>query len=761
MAIKIKSVMVALLIGLMLTPSLLFGCGPFIPAVNFTYSDQPEPPRVNYARGELGVVQPTFARSYLTVAYRYFTGLGLNEQEQNAFIDLWKERKGEGVDQYAIEQDWVKTWLEARNKIAKTAPIENIDLYKSVPEYSYILNCNGDSFRTAAETLDKRVKQFGANSVEVKEWLAGQDKVFTNCSGEAAIPEPAPDNINTVIKDDRAYQIAAAYFYATRYDDAYSRFEQIAKDKRSPWSTVAPLVMARTLVRKGTVGAGEGKIDLALLGQADNQLKKVLSDQSLAPIHASAKRLSAYVSLRLSPEQRLRELAGEIVKKDAQQNLRQHLIDFIYLMDNLELDEKAQFTKLKLPPNLAGRNPDAKDREDLIEWIQVFQRGETDEEALTYSLAAWDKTASLPWLISAITKMKAGHARQKDLLAAALKIDKGSPAYATVKYHRIRLLLEGGNTKDARVELDEALTAKNLPNSARNLFLAQRLPLSRSLNELLENAQRFPAGVSTGEGGDESSIDAIKTIYPEYKLGDNPRLLDSDGAAVLNQKLPITMLRQALDYKDLAENLRKELTLAVWTRAVLLDNEDISKELAPAVVRYYPALKAFMGEYQKQTDPAARKFAVIFLMLKAPGVRPVVDTNISRQTPIIELDSFRDNWWCLFEPSAAETQFPTAKVVEPVFLDKAQSARAKAEQAKLLQLGTAPNYFSQQVVEWGKLHPEDERVAEALHLVVRATRFGCKDDDTLKHSKAAFQLLHKQYPKSDWAKKTPYFYGNN
>ena len=59
---------------------------------------------------------------------------------------------------------------------------------------------------------------------------------------------------------------------------------------------------------------------------------------------------------------------------------------------------------------------------------------------------------------------------------------------------------------------------------------------------------------------------------------------------------------------------------------------------------------------------------------------------------------------------------------------------------------------------FAKTHPEDSRVPEALHLTVRATRHGCTDKESGSYSKQAFQLLHKQYPKSEWAKRTPYWF---
>jgi len=83
---------------------------------------------------------------------------------------------------------------------------------------------------------------------------------------------------------------------------------------------------------------------------------------------------------------------------------------------------------------------------------------------------------------------------------------------------------------------------------------------------------------------------------------------------------------------------------------------------------------------------------------------------------------------------------------------------AKKEWEKLSSLGTAPNYLCHQVIEWAQRNPEDPRVPEALHLAVKSTRYGCTDPDTSQLSKTVFQLLHKRYSRSNWARKTKYWY---
>lgn len=74
-----------------------------------------------------------------------------------------------------------------------------------------------------------------------------------------------------------------------------------------------------------------------------------------------------------------------------------------------------------------------------------------------------------------------------------------------------------------------------------------------------------------------------------------------------------------------------------------------------------------------------------------------------------------------------------------------------------LKSSLAPNWLAQQVLNFAKSHADDPHVPEAVHLVVTAGHLGCTDEATAAFSKSAFQLLHKNYPASDWAKKTPYW----
>ena len=67
------------------------GCGPFFPQTYFITSRLPDYPLEPYAAGKIGIVLPTYARSYLVVAYRYFNGKPLSPAEQTAALKLWND----------------------------------------------------------------------------------------------------------------------------------------------------------------------------------------------------------------------------------------------------------------------------------------------------------------------------------------------------------------------------------------------------------------------------------------------------------------------------------------------------------------------------------------------------------------------------------------------------------------------------------------------------------------------------------------------
>lgn len=732
-------------------------CGPFTLEAIFVHTVHPGYPMERYAAGRIGVVQPTYARSYLYVAYRYLSGVGFTPDEQKALTTLWHDRLDFGWS--AGDEDWLKTWLDARRKVVAQDPAP-ISVYRSREkpnDYESYLNCQKDSFDTAIATLNDRIAKYGADSANVKTWLEAQDQVFSNCAGGSFIPAELPSDADALARADRAYQIAAANFYSSNFDEARNRFESIAADNNSPWRTNAIYLVARTLARKGSLGPAEQKQES--LSGAEAQLRKILADKNLSSLHAAAARLLNLVRLRAHPVERLKELAQALTTKTANPSLKQDLWDYTVLLDGyLDTDEETT-TTATIPKD-----------EDLTDWIATFQ--DAGEAAKEHALSRWqatrtDATRSNPWLIAALSLVDGHDAKANELLAEALKVNSRSAAFAAARYHAIRLLIETGKNNEARTLLDQTLKTEraHFDESALNLLTGQRMLLANSLHEFLVDAARVPAALSWNDDGRELPVEDAEASA-ETKSQRGKPFFDVDAAKAINQQLPLSVLKEAAGSNALPVGPRRDLVQAAWLRAALLGDTKTADELTPILISLVPDLSTLLNSYLTTAPPDEKKFTAIYIWLKTPGLEPVVDAGFGREMPLTQQDSYRDNWWCsaYFQPATAEEnreviQFTAVTTGPPPrFLSPAEVAKAEKEWATLSSFGAAPNYISRQVIDWANAHPDDPRVPEALHLAVRTTRFGCTDKDSARWSKAAFDLLHRKYPNNPWTKKTPYWF---
>jgi hypothetical protein len=231
--------------------------------------------------------------------------------------------------------------------------------------------------------------------------------------------------------------------------------------------------------------------------------------------------------------------------------------------------------------------------------------------------------------------------------------------------------------------------------------------------------------------------------------------------------MPVSLMKDAAASRTLASNLRRDVAQATFVRAALLDDRGTALQSTALLADMYPELKDFLQAYQKAATPEARRFAAAFMSLKFPGLRPYATAGIGRTTALQEVDSFRDNWWCTEPPAPLsgpmsdgddeEGKAKAKPIAVPEFLNSSKTVAA-SQFAALQALGTAPNYLCRIAIAWAEKNEADPRAPEALHLAVRSTRYGCTDAETGRWSKAAYDLLHRRYPNTVWAKNTKYWF---
>jgi hypothetical protein len=213
----------------------------------------------------------------------------------------------------------------------------------------------------------------------------------------------------------------------------------------------------------------------------------------------------------------------------------------------------------------------------------------------------------------------------------------------------------------------------------------------------------------------------------------------------------------------------------------------------------WPALAPDLDTLATAAAGDERRFVIARFLLRYPGLRPFMTSGerrttidwakappTSTQDDLAELDGLRDNWWCalslspttagrvttyesyqpgIYARSGTRVDAVTASLYEhpervawPDFLTVNEKARAQREWQMLETIAGAPDYLGRKVLTWAASHPTDPRLAEALYRGVRATRLGCTTDESAAVSREAFTALHKLFPASEWAKKTPYWF---
>ena len=776
-------------------------CGPFTVDPLFSFTKHGEYPLANYTNGKIGVVPNSYGRISLFVFYRQLINSPLTAGEQKQVVEAMRHRIGNHVsdneaaqtenapNQPSATPDFFTDWTNARAKIL--AAESKVTTDKKVPDdYNYYENCLGDAFNIAAKTLEARIVKFGVNE-NTKEWLNGQDAVFSNCGGEGKLPASIGANAPEWLMKDRQYQIAAALFYSAKFPEARENFTNIAADESSGWSKTAKFIIPRTLIRQASfVEAAENPANeeerkaselrtnaekSKLLQQAATQLKDILADASMREFHDSARKILNLVKYRMDAAGRQKELAKILAESKENTNIYNDLTDYVRLLDKpqsdasqigADLDQKEAEAagrkydynyKLKLrdlPPNVREN--------DLTDWLYTYQA----VDGFAHAYDKWKTTKNSHWLVNALSHADRNAAQTSELLSDAAKVPRNSAGYATVRYHQIRLLLEADKRAEAKKLLDEILanSFESYPISAQNKFLAQRMILSENLTEFLKFARRkaatFVWSDDANEEGDDLKSD--KALQPWTKR----EMFDEDSVAFFNEKMPLSVLREAALNEQLPEHLKKFLVSAVWTRAFLLGNEAIEREFTPLMTRSAKEFAPLFSKYANAANPSDRESAALLVILNYPVIQPYIPSGFGRDnSPPDSIDRIRGNWWCAEDETGKDESsynhygfnYPQSY---PNFLTATNTADAIREHKQIVASGNSATFLARRAVEFAGKNPNQPSTPEILHLAVRATRYGCTDAETLKYSKQAFTILHQKYPKSPWTAKTPYFFGD-
>lgn len=695
-----------------------------------------------FAAGDLGIVLPDYARSYLIVAYRAMIGKPLTEVERQGAMRVWRKRLGRGP---WVEREGLDAWLAVRSGVCgsagwtdsvRTVMIEDPEVNSL--RFMSFHNCYPDAFETAASRLEELITRHGAESPQTLDWLTAQDAVFRNCSERVlAVPPPA-SNRSPEEHSDRDYQLASAWFYSDNFDLAEAAFRAIARDQASRWHTLAPYLVVRCLVRRAEM---DWKARDAYLSQALLEVDMFLQDPAAAELHAAASRMRGIIVRRLDPDRRTPELAELIASGQRPDEFAENLWDLTGLLDLYSSSPGRPWQNAFL-------------RQDLIAWLRAFQgSGTVSSEAVV-------GTRSVPWLVAALAHAHGEDASASELLAAAGRLDPSSPAWLTVEYHRLRLLVEQSQTKAARMGLDAALGSARFGESAssKNLLMELRARVALDRRDFLKFAVRSPVQAWSGtysQLGTQARVDAR-------------RLADTE---IVESLLPLAEQQPLASDTDLDEATRERLAVAVWVRAVLLRRLHVARDVTPVLQavasrgyhreRVEGALQAFLAARTERE----RVREAAFILLNLPGLIPFIEPRVRGADELSH--GWDSNWWERGWPETWVDAWDTTTRLwrRPVLGPAADSypsaesrAVAERERRQLASRGSPVSMLAREILTWAAEAPDEPRIPGMLRDVIVAGRYTSGDEQSETLLKRAFKLLHGRYRDTPEAAQTPYWY---
>ena len=202
-------------------------------------------------------------------------------------------------------------------------------------------------------------------------------------------------------------------------------------------------------------------------------------------------------------------------------------------------------------------------------------------------------------------------------------------------------------------------------------------------------------------------------------------------ARELNRGLPLTLLKAAALKRSLPHKVHVQLVKAAWTKAYLAKDWAMTNELSGELVSSYPMMHSYVADFDREKDEARKVFLGAFAILHFPGITPLVQVGIGRETRYDKIDNYRDNWWC---GRAVRNKYSAGEYVmddggsgwspEDIqrkkgppeklsFLTAAERESAASEWSALSSADAGMTRLTKIVMDYQKLQPHEPRMPEA------------------------------------------------
>jgi hypothetical protein len=789
----LKKIICAIAAGFFLTGHSASACGPDFESAVTINGKHPDLPLKLFAKGNLGVIQGSWAQSYMIVVYRYLSNAPLNSAEQQSIVQLWHQR--------LRKQNWARTPDDSPDPVVKyfalRAGVLGLAFRSDTSKWELQYECGSDNaFEYATGNLQQLIKKYGMSAQPVVTWVKRQDKLFGISAKEGKTTAAAKPVTDKSLQSQQLYQAAAGLFYSNDMQGATKLFEQLAQQGGLPWRDLAWYMAARSTIT--------GAIDTGQRADCNRALEyvKLLIARSAASVYLNdLYDLQQLISSKVIPfPERTDAVFKSVVKPGT------HFGTDVSTITTLLEESLPDYTGMPDASVTSGNTPSDTDpnehlkpgdvlKRDLTAWLSAMQEPDTrwwsDEEKaiwesqrkqnLDLALKRWRQTKALTWLVACLQHDAASKKTNSDVLAAAEKLPPTSPAYLTARFYLNDALIQTGQIEKARSNIAGILVRKDVPPTARNLLMTQSLPIAKTASEYLSDVAQH--GLAITRQTDSTQLPSKwKNVEQGNCFYTTAKMVACEAADDLNVNLPqARWLEWAMD-KSIEPTLHAQVVRAAWLRSKVINYQ--SAQLDDEMARLYPSIRRDMQRYQEARDLTEKRFLLAFLILNNEGMSPYIHGGVERHNAKInQFDDFNANFWLPYttknpaknlqelessKPWEDSTQNSVSPAISKLIQDYGRTALAKVlskteqEQAmrerQIIWDNHPSRFLGEAVLARAKSHPKDPLVPEALYKVVKLPKWSARSDVGSKYSKEAYVLLHKRYPSNQWSKKAVCWY---
>ena len=749
-----------------------------------------------YQAGELGVLIPSYERTYLYTAWRSVLlgadGLKTAPNPQGGLLRAIGSRNGGWVDAAEGKKIYA-AWQAAIGAALKQAPAAPKDDDSMANGY---LTCPLGSYSFATATLNDLARRSDATPARLGAWVTTQRQVFKFCGDDAEAQRNRFDGVKRVIpapvelpatealywRQMQQYQLASAAFYGENYALSGSLFARIGATDKHPLRLWGEYLSLRSQARAAVFVPGpnadqaiwQDRLDArrenpaaaaARLAAAQKKLAgiqasadHILANPELSSLHEASRAIVRSMQVRLTSSLRFAELGKLLDDPRANPYLDDHLGDWRVLANDMLASPAAE---------QADGRPALRGATGFVDWMMTIQQCQEYQAKRScaveraHAVEQWNRYAregnkaqARVWLLAAAML---SDTMPPELEKAALQAPATAPEYLTLRYTLTRHYRLAKQADKARVIADAVLSGPALANnnstSARNQFLQERFALATSpadaANYLLR-AESRDLDPDTGELAKASEEPGANAAAARVDVA-------ADGIRWLNSGLSTADLSALAANPKLPKGLRARIAIAAWMRFDLLGQDEAALGATQQIEQNAPALAPVVQKYRKLAGTPEHHYWMLVNALKY-GLSPMYGGYASEISVRAPDDTLAD-MWCKLPAKAGDSYGENTEAEHTLPMPELGNGAARdKELAQLSGLRTATGHLGDTIMQRATAVPNDPELPWLLYVTVQSTRGGCLDADSKTLSKSAFTLLHKRYKNSEWARKTPYFY---